>query len=194
MVLIYIHPKHVSLRNKLLNCYLNNRGLGFTPSASSACDSLTIFFTLRVGGLLGSRRRMDGKAFARWGCWSDTLTNAHTPQQRPLFADLPAAPRKMNGWLWKHNDYITLKVSLSRRAKLGHVFGWLLLSPNADPYQLRFNNSKIQFWFIPGIRSQDLILCACQCHQENKCGGGGECPEAYRTIPSPCVFRPGIVR
>lgn len=104
------------------------------------------------------------------GCWSDTLTNAHTPQQRPLFADLPAAPRKMNGWLWKHNDYITLKVSLSRRAKLGHVFGWLLLSPNADPYQLRFNNSKIPFWFIPGIRSQDLILCACQCHQENKCG------------------------
>lgn len=146
MVLIYIHPKHVSLRNKLLNCHLNNRGLGFTPSASSACDSLAIFFTLRVGGLLGSRRRMDGKAFARWGCWSDTLTNAHTPQQRPLFADLPAAPRKMNGWLWKHNDYITLKVSLSRRVKLGHVFGWLLLSPNADPYQLRFNNSKIPFW------------------------------------------------
>lgn len=162
VVLIWIHPKHVSLRNKLLNCYLNNRGLGcFTPS-SSACDSLTIFFTLRVGKW--------EEELSLVGVLKATLTYLRpNPSGHCLLISLP-----LGKWMGGYGS-ITITSHLKCRyrgteAEVRPRFGWLLLSPNADPYQLRFNNSKIKFWFIPGTAKRTFDpVCVPVCHQQNKC-------------------------
>lgn len=140
-----------------------------------------------------TRRKMRGGAFARWGAKSDAYLLTPKPQ-RPLFADQPA-PRKMNGWLWKHNDYITLKVSLSRKRgrSTAPFSGGYCCPPTLIHINYVLIILKLSFDSSLARQSEHLILCACQC-VINRINVETEQSRAYRTIPSSCVFRSGIVR